>query len=215
MMRLLYSIFKFLFLLIFPFIALIRGAVYFHDHQWLSPWLAIAGGIGVTTVLLLVYLTFLHGRLTGHLGDAQSWKRRLLIALLLVFGYSAYGLIFLSGNNTKHDAIQKEYHSLHPILRLGISTILFIDRDLLLTDAKRQPEDYQKMGLPTKKRSLHYPQSNGFVHAVDIRTKGRSEVRNFLLKTYFQLMGFNTLRHVGTADHLHISLGSHDHPDAI
>ena len=84
-----------------------------------------------------------------------------------------------------------------------------------MTDANRVPEDYRKMGLKSKKRSLHYKQKNGFVHAMDIRTNGRGEVRNFLLKTYFQLMGFNVLRHGGTGDHLHVSLHSHDNPGAI
>ena len=77
------------------------------------------------------------------------------------------------------------------------------------------PEDYRKMGLPTKGHSLHYHKSNGYAHAVDLRTNNHSEIRNFALKMYFKLMGFNTLRHVGTGDHLHISLNSKDVPGAI
>jgi hypothetical protein len=71
------------------------------------------------------------------------------------------------------------------------------------------------MGLPTKSHSLHFKQSDGFSHAIDIRVKGRSEVRNWLLERYFRMMGFNTLRHFGTADHLHVSLLSHDRPHGI
>jgi len=41
---------------------------------------------------------------------------------------------------------------------------------------------------------------------LDLRTIGRSERRNRLTAAYFQLMGFRTLRHLGTADHLHVSL---------
>jgi hypothetical protein len=44
------------------------------------------------------------------------------------------------------------------------------------------------------------------VHAVDLRTIGRAEWKNVLLNWYFRSMGFRTLRHVGTADHLHVSL---------
>ena len=84
-----------------------------------------------------------------------------------------------------------------------------------MTDANRQPEDYRKMGLKSKKNSLHYQQSNGFVHAFDVRTKNRSWLRNGLLQLYFKAMGFNTLRHGGTGDHLHISLKSRDRPCAI
>ncbi|MEM9819927.1 MAG: hypothetical protein AAF985_02600 [Bacteroidota bacterium] len=215
MLSFFYHLLKLVLLLVLPFIFLIRGAVFFHEHHVWSPWLSISGGVVVTTLLLFVYLTFMYGRLTGKLGNSSALKRRSVMALILVLGYSTYGLVFLSGSNVKHEEVKKEYTSLHPILRLSISTILFLDKDLLLTDAKRSPEDYKRMGLKTKKRSLHYPQSNGFVHAVDIRTKGRSEWRNFLLTTYFKLMGLNTLRHVGTADHLHISLKSFDHPGAI
>ena len=71
------------------------------------------------------------------------------------------------------------------------------------------------MGMSSKKHSLHYRQSSGYVHAVDIRTKGRGSIRNFLIRTYFRLMGFNTLRHGGTADHLHISISSKDRPSGI
>ena len=98
---------------------------------------------------------------------------------------------------------------------MGISTLVFLDEDLIITDASRKPEDYKKMGLKTKSRSLHYIQSSGYAHAIDIRTNNRNFVRNFFTKLYFQLMGFNTLRHDGTADHLHVSLSSKDIPGGI
>jgi hypothetical protein len=84
-----------------------------------------------------------------------------------------------------------------------------IDENLVITDASRVPEDYKKMGLPTNKSSLHYKQKDGYAYALDLRTNGRYEIRNFLIKSYFYFMGFNTLRHVGTDDHLHISLPCH------
>ena len=76
----------------------------------------------------------------------------------------------------------------------------------MVTDALRQPVDYSNMGLPTLDNSLHFVQHDGFVHAVDLRTIGRTEWRNALMIGYFRLMGLKTLRHVGTADHLHVSL---------
>ena len=75
--------------------------------------------------------------------------------------------------------------------------------------------DYDAMNLAEKKRSLHYTQADGYVHALDLRTKGRSEAWNGWAKTYFELMGFRTLRHSGTEDHLHISLKIHDNPAAL
>lgn len=215
MLYYLYQIVKIPLLLALPFIFLIRGAVFFHSHYEWQPWFALMGGAAAAMVLLFVYLSFMHGRVTGKMSSKGALKRRSAIVLILVLGYCAHGLFFLSSKNTKQADIKKEYTSLHPILRLGVSTIVFLDKDLIITDASRVPEDYKKMGLKKKGRSLHYEQKNGFAHALDLRTNGRSDLRNTLLKTYFSLMGFNTLRHVGTGDHLHISLKSFDSPGAI
>jgi hypothetical protein len=62
------------------------------------------------------------------------------------------------------------------------------------------------MGLPEPEWSLHYRQEDGWVHAFDLRTNGRSGIRNWFTGTYFRALGFRVLRHVGTADHLHVSL---------
>ena len=215
MKKIIYHLFKIALLLFLPFIMLVRGSVYLHEHQVASPWLALGGGMLITAIVLFIYMSFAYGKLTGRFGDSDNLMRRSVLALVLVMGYAIYGLIFISNNNTKHTSVKKEYTQLHPILRLGISTIVFLDKNLIITDASRTKEDYKKMGLKTKNRSLHYKQKNGFVHAVDIRTNGRGGLRNFLLKSYFRLMGFNTLRHGGTGDHLHISLKSHDNPRGI
>jgi len=76
----------------------------------------------------------------------------------------------------------------------------------VVTDAARTREDYAAMGLPPAETSLHFAQSDGYVHALDLRTAGRAEWRNVLVEAGFRMMGFRTLRHVGTADHLHVSL---------
>jgi hypothetical protein len=62
------------------------------------------------------------------------------------------------------------------------------------------------MGLPARIESMHYEQSDGYVHAMDLRTKGREDWRNAAVELYFRAAGFETLRHVGTADHLHVAL---------
>jgi len=211
----LYQVIKIPLLLALPFVLLIRGAVYLHTtHHFLSHASLLGGAIGAI-IVLIIYLSFMHGRVTGKVGGKKALKRRSVIAMILVLGYCVHGLFFLSSKNAKVSEVKKEYTSLHPIIRLGGSTLVFMDPDVIMTDASRQPEDYKKMGLASKKRSLHYKQSNGYAHAFDIRTNGRSELRNSLMKTYFTLMGFNTLRHGGTGDHLHVSLYSKDHPGAI
>jgi len=202
-------------LLVLPFICLIRGAVFGHEYYELAPWPAILMGMGITAFLLILYFSFIYGRITGKVGSGRSFKLRILFAVFLVIGYSTYAIVYLADSNVKSADIKNTYSSLHPILRLSISTVIFIDKSLLVTDGKRQPEDYKKMGLKTRRQSLHYIQSDGYVHAVDIRTKRHGEFRNGLLKLYFKLMGLNTLRHVGTEDHLHISLSSKDKPGGI
>lgn len=95
---------------------------------------------------------------------------------------------------------------MHPILRVAISSVTLADGDLVITDIERVSGDYETMGLPVNPHSLHYRQESGYVHAVDLRTRDRSEIRNYIIQISLDLMGFRTLRHVGTADHLHVEL---------
>ena len=214
MIRWLFKLLSVLFLLTLPFILLIRGAVFLHINYNLHAWIALVGGMVVTIVLLVIYFSLIYRRITGKLGKLTSLKRRTYVAVLVVAGFAGYAIMYISGENVKYPEVKKEYLDLHPILRLGMATIITFNPDVIITDAGRLPEDYRKMGLPTSKRSLHYKQKDGYTHAVDIRTKGYSELRNKTLEYVFRLMGFRTLRHVGTADHLHISLMSHDMPNA-
>lgn len=211
----LYNLVKIVFLLVLPFITLIRGAIFIHEQY--NPWpsISIIGGVLFSALIIFFYIVFIQARITGKLGNITSIKRSYWAALVLILVYCIPGLLFLSAANAKHEEVQKEFTSLHPILRLGISTLVFVDKKVILTDAKRLPEDYHRMGLKVNSHSLHYKQSSGYAHAVDIRTRGRSEFRNNLVILYFKLMGFNTLRHVGTADHLHVSVMSHDRPGGI
>ena len=214
MVKLIIEILKIIVILVFPFILLIRGAVEFHEQFHLSPFLSILAGISVTALLIFLYFTIFYSHFSGKLGSFKGIKLRLIAALLLTVFYATHGIFYISTGNLKNQEVREEINKVHPILRLSISTIVIIDSDLIVTDGSRIPEDYKKMGLNEKKHSLHYRQSNGYAHALDLRTNNRSEFRNVLLRNYFRLMGFRTLRHVGTADHLHISLKSHDRPYA-
>ena len=203
-------------LIVLPFIVLIRGSVFFHEHYQFSPYFSLALGALVTFVILFIYFTLLYGKLFGLAKvTKKSLKNKALFATLIMVAYLGYSLFYLSNSNAKTDEVHKEFTTLHPIVRLSVGTILMVDQDMLITDMSRGKEDYKKMGLKTLNNSLHYPQKDGYVHAMDLRTNGRSEFRNTLLKTYFDLMGFHTLRHVGTGDHLHISLSIHENPKAI
>jgi len=212
-LKLLALIVKTLLLLVVPFVLLIRGAVYLHTSSNYLPWVCILGGVIMAIILILIYLSFVHQLfITG--GNVLSIKARLLISCLIVIIYVVNGIFYISGENLKSSKLSSEIKKVHPVLRLAVSTLIIMDKELIITDADRAPEDYRKMGLKSIKHSLHYEQSTGYSHALDMRTKGRPVWKNFLVQNYFRMMGFRTLRHIGTADHLHISLMSHDNPRA-
>lgn len=220
MKRFLWEVFVFLFqlvlLLVLPFVLLIKGSVFVYSHYEWNAWLALIAGGVMTFVVILVYFVVIYGTFFGMKKlNRTSLKAKAWLAGLLVIGYCGYTLLSFSDTHAKSSEVRKEFTSLHPFLRLGVGTILFLDTGLLVTDMSRTHADYQKMGMKAKRNSLHYPQADGYVHAMDLRTKGRSAFRNWILEMYFKAMGFNTLRHVGTADHLHVSLRVLDRPGAI
>ena len=197
-----FRILAFLLMVLLPFVVLIRVSVFFYLTYNLPTWVAVLLGMGLTVLLLVAYGAWFTRRRKKRV--RMTWVVRTLVLLVAV--YSGYTLVYISASNVKTEAVRSTYTELHPLLRLGVSTFALIDRDLIVTDAARKPEDYATMGLPVFENSLHFPQENGYVHAIDLRTIGRSEWKNALMIGYFRLMGFNTLRHVGTADHLHVSL---------
>src|SRR6266576_666519 len=161
-------------------------------------------------------------RLVGALETARRDPRRLgpwavqvvrfaakvvfVAALPFVVAYSIYALVYLSRANAKSDRVRAYYASLHPLLRVGLSTLIVFDGDAVITDLARRPEDYKTMGLPPNDGSLHLVQRDGYAHAADLRTGGRGFLRNRLVQLYLWGLGFSTLRHTGPSDHLHVEL---------
>jgi hypothetical protein len=188
---------------ILPFFLLIKTSIYLNIQQGLNSWVSLIGGMGATIIILLFYIVLLFRKVENR---KLLMKFSLGGVAVLVGGFCLYALLYLSSVNAKSDSVKDVYRSLHPILRVGVATTTLADGDLIITDIKRSVEDYADMGLSQNQSSLHFPQEDGFVHAIDLRTKGHSEIRNFILSNSLKIMGFKTLRHVGTADHLHISL---------
>lgn len=186
-----------------PFFALIRGAVYLHAQRGVSAWLALLAGVLVTAAIVTAYGVRIAGK-----GKARLPVRAVALrfALPLVSFYALYCLLYLSAAHFKSPDERAYYRSIHPLLRVALATGVLVDRRAVITDVARSPEDYARMGLPVQHGSLHIPQADGYVRAVDLRTAGRGWLRNTLTVIYFRVMGFQTLRHVGTADHLHVSL---------
>lgn len=211
----LYHVIKLILIFTLPFIALVRGSLYIHENFNPGPRLAIIGGVIITALLLLIYILVMHSKISGRVSGSKSIKSKAVISLLLVIGFAINSLYFISDTNFKNQELKSEVRALNPILRLAVGTLVIIDRDAVITDTNRVPEDYRKMGLKTNKSSLHYQQEDGYAYAIDLRVKGKNEMRNKLTQWYFYCMGFNTLRHGGTADHLHVSLPCHYRRGAI
>ncbi|MEL6628207.1 MAG: hypothetical protein AAFQ83_13865 [Bacteroidota bacterium] len=203
-------------MLVLPFFILIKGSTWLYQSYDWPWWGAVATMLLLDFLLLLIYVAMLYDWIRGPGKMSKgSIKLKAIVVIGLMGLFIGYTVFNLSGANAKGEEVRKEYSTLHPLLRVAVGTMILFNQNILVTDMARGHQDYKKMGLKSKKHSLHYPQSDGFVHAMDLRTKGYSETRNELLGFYFKILGFNTLRHVGTADHLHISLSSKDRPGAI
>ncbi|PWN05540.1 hypothetical protein [Rhodohalobacter mucosus] len=197
------SIAALLFFIILPFILLVRVSVYLNTVHGLHGWVSLAGGTALTAGIFSIYLMVLFRKINNR---KRVLKISYLSTLFIVSGFSLFSLFYLSGVHAKSEDVQSLYRSMHPILRVAVSTTTLADGKLVLTDIGREESDYSRMGLPVNPRSLHYRQENGYYHAVDIRTIDRGLIRNGLLELAFSSMGFQTLRHTGTADHLHVEL---------
>ncbi len=186
-----------------PFFALIRGAVYLHAQRGVSAWLALGAGVLVTAAIVTAYGVRLAGKVNG---GTPVKAVALRFALPLVSFYALYCVLYLSSAHFKSPEERAYYRTIHPLLRVALATGVLVDRRAVITDVARTPDDYARMGLPVQHGSLHLPQRDGYVRAVDVRTAGRGWLRNTGAVVYFRVMGFSTLRHVGTADHLHVAL---------
>lgn len=196
-------ILSFILLSILPFFILIRGALYFYALG-ITSYIALLLSSILASLLIIVYLVLIDRWLTEKV--LVPLKFKITIVFAIVIALNIFCLTFFSKDNLKENKLKQEYTSLHPLLRVGVSLIVLIDEKLVVTSIKRKLKDYDNMGLDPVYNSLHFKQSDGYVHAVDIRTNTRWFFRNWLNKNFFRLMGFVTLRHTGTADHLHISL---------
>ena len=181
----------------------VRAAVEFYRAGY-----GTTATIACAAVVVLIALSGLVVALSRPLAGKRARFSAVLrwVALPAVVLWSAYSLFYLSQANAKTPGVRAAYTSLHPVLRLAVSSAIVADGDLVVTDARRTAADYRRMNLPVFERTMHYPQPDSWVHAIDVRTIGHTAVRNFALAWYFRAVGLRVVRHVGTADHLHVEL---------
>lgn len=190
-------------LAVLPLVVLIRGGLFLDRVLAWNAWLSIGLAGGAAAALVSLYAFGLCRWLTGR-------RRYVLISTRIVGPASVvacfFALFHLATANAKDAAVHDAYRALHPMLRLAVASLCLFDERLVLTDIQRTPDGYRRMSLPIASRSLHYVQPDGFVHAVDLRTRGHGAPRNLLTQAWFLALGFETLRHTGSADHLHVAL---------
>ena len=80
-----------------------RISLYLNVEQQLNVWLAIAGGVVASTLVLLLYVGLLRKKFMGKWGVSGRMSK-MLLALVIV--YSGYSLMYLSGTNVKSDAVR-------------------------------------------------------------------------------------------------------------
>jgi len=186
-----------------PFALLVRGALVASAAWRWHAWLAVAFGALLAALAVSVVAWWTLRRLSMRPSFRTVATR---VGLPLVIVFCSFSLLYLSGSNAKSAEIREAYPRLHPILRLAVGTVRLVDTRIVVTDVERGPTSYAAMRLPRPTNSFHYRQKDGTVHAIDLRTEGRGALRNGLVQLYFELLGFETVRHVGTADHLHVRL---------
>jgi hypothetical protein len=185
-----------------PLVVYVRSSVYLYSNG-VSPWVAVIFAALLTVGIVALYAALLSRRFSGR---ARASRMARWVAMPIAAAWCGYTVLYLARVNAKSDEVRGYYSAVNPVLRVALGTAILMDSDIVVTDMRRVPEDYARMGLPRFDRTLHYRQKNGWVHAVDLRTEGRGEIANRALQLYFWSMGFGTLRHVGTADHLHVQL---------
>ncbi|MEM7414831.1 MAG: hypothetical protein AAF389_04985 [Gemmatimonadota bacterium] len=190
-------------LAVLPFALLIRGGVFAYQVWGLGTWPALILSATASAGVLGLYAWVVSRRLgAGKLARTRFTRAAAAVGI----AYVGYALVFVASENVKSEEVAQEFSTVHPLLRVATSALTLVDPGAVITDAGRTAEDYRLMGLPTNEASLHFEQSSGYVHALDLRTNGRPEWRNRAVELGFWALGFHSLRHVGTADHLHISL---------
>ncbi|MFH1738198.1 MAG: hypothetical protein ABIH23_04265, partial [bacterium] len=94
------------------------------------------------------------------------------------------------------------------------------DWSVVLTDITRTPAEYAVegdsispgtttdvvLGPELPDGSKHYLDEDGYARAVDLRVGAAGPLGNWIRQGLFLMMGLETLRHEGTADHLHVAL---------
>jgi len=178
-------------------------------------WMVACGGLLIGGLVLGVALVTVF--------TCRSLKRTGLLLLavpLVVAGAGLAGILRFPESHFKDGQVAEEWRQLHPTLRLALWVVTLEDWSVVLTDIARTPEEYAAkgdsiypgaatgvgLGPEPPDGSKHYVDEDGYARAVDLRVGDAGPLRNWIRQGLFLMMGLDTLRHEGTADHLHVAL---------
>ena len=188
-----------------PFFVLVRVGTAAVQGWGLGGWTSL--GLGALAVAAVLGL---YAGVLGWKEEAWAGVWRVLRRGGLGLGgvVLVYGVVWVGPVMAEDQAVRAEYRALHPVLRLAAGPVFLADPGRVVTDPSRTVEDYRLLGLSEAEADLHFVQEDGSVHAVDFHTGGRAAWGNRTVELGFWLLGFHSLRHRGTADHIHVSLRS-------
>src|SRR6266567_1182326 len=135
---------------VLPFVVLVRGAVFFYEHGNVPSWLALSVSALLTIGLVTLYAASLLRRFTGRPPVLLLAK---WVALPLVVSYCGFSLLYLSRVNAKPE-VRDYYGSVHPLLRLALSTWILVDDKLVVTDMCRE-RAVRPLVLPLARHAAH------------------------------------------------------------
>jgi len=173
------------------FIFLTAGPVLLYNYQNINWYVALMISQIIANIIfsLIIYIIV---------------KKNLTKVVFFTLSFSSLLFIF-NPVQTKHSVSQKEKQHLHSSLKRAVRVANIIGLNPLITDISRDKSFYKKYNLKEVQECSHYLY-NGVSYAIDIRTKNNNFIKNFLLNGYFNVMGFHSDRHGGTADHIHVEV---------
>jgi hypothetical protein len=195
-------------------LTLFYSPMFFHNNfGFLNPYVSIIiANFSVFYIVLTIFYLIHNYKQSQKIFRHQKkfikgyWYYSIIL-LLIVSSVTYFVGKNTNRDNFKNDSEVTQFEDYtHPIIRYYTSIFSIFDSDIIITDSKREIEDYDKMGLKRLETSMHLIQEDGYSHALDLRTRDKSRFYVFILTSYYDLLGFYTLEHDGTAMHLHVHI---------
>jgi hypothetical protein len=119
------AVLRVLFIIALPFLVLVRGSVFFYQNSGTPVWVSVLTAAILTGGVITAYAVWLARKLMRRGvrgGRALVMPVAKWVALPLVVFYCGYSLLYVASVNAKSAPVRAYYRSVHPLLRLALST---------------------------------------------------------------------------------------------